>query len=167
MTVLVLLRQRPAINWWWAHRRQDKVNQDPEEVEHLIALKDMSTWAVRLCGACHLQYDDYEVCLLWHVNSLNKNIVYVTAQNQSQGLFFYMKPCTAKLVTSLLGYESPWRTMHLSAIWSGVHKAGMTSFVSAFQKVLQITVKNLFYDPTTPWLNIPQGEFDLLWNRLK
>lgn len=82
-----MLRQRPAVNGWWVRTQLDKVNRDPKEVEHLIALKDSSMWAVKICAAWHLQYNDYEVCLLWHVNSLNKIIVYITSQQISHRLY--------------------------------------------------------------------------------
>lgn len=82
-----MLRQRPAVNGWWVRTQLDKVNRDPKEVEHLIVLKDSSMWAVKLCAAWHLQYNDYEVCLLWHVNSLNKIIVYITSQQISHRLY--------------------------------------------------------------------------------
>lgn len=57
----------------WAHTPLDKVNQDPEEVEHLIALKDVSTWAVSeaLCGLPFTVWWLWGVSL-WHGNSWNK-----------------------------------------------------------------------------------------------
>lgn len=41
---------QPAEERRWSHTQPDKVNQHPEEVEHLIALKDMSLWAASFVG---------------------------------------------------------------------------------------------------------------------